>query len=199
MGDIGCLLMAQGLYRQLGTRAYTWPMAVLELEQDYDCYLETLRTARKRAAKARKRGYQFDRFERANYQRDVNEINQSKRERQGRPMNGAYLQTQAFTLIGEQPCDRHRITSYGIFDRFDTLVAYTVIHRCGELALVSQILGHGDHEPDGVMQLLGVGTYRMEQPFGGALVYNRWDSGQDGLRQAKEWLRYQPMEIAWRP
>ena len=194
-----CLTMADGLYVQLAAGGYTWPMSVLPLDQDPDEYLTGLRTARRRATRAEALGYRFARFERADYPSDVNEINQSRSVRQGRPMSDAYLRAQTFTPVGLQPCDRHRITQYGVFAPGGALRAYAVVHRSGELGLVSQILGHGDHEPDGIMQLLGVQTYYAEHPNGGYLVYNRHDSGTDGLRQAKEWLRYQPVRIEWQP
>ena len=75
-------------------------------------------------------------------------------------MADSYMREQAFTPVGESSCDRHRISQYGMFDRHGLLVAYTVIHRSGELALVSQILGHGEHLAEGVMHLLMVETYR---------------------------------------
>src|SRR4029077_3179108 len=130
-----------------------------------------LRTARNRTQTARNLGYQFAHFERADYQDDINEINTSKSHRQGRPMDEAYMRTQTFTPVGKPACDRHRIAQHGVFDRHDTLRAYTVVYRSGGLALVSQILGHGDYLEHGIMQLLLTETYRAEQPYGGALVY----------------------------
>lgn len=185
------------LHTQLSGGGYTWPMSVIPLTAHPDEYVQSLRTARKRAEKARRLGYQFDVFERCDYERDVNDINQSRAVRQGRPMADAYMKRQTFSPIGPQPCRRHFVAEYGVFDPFDTLVAYSIVIRSGELALVSQILGHGDHEHRGIMQLLGVEIYAHEYPQGGFLVYNRHDSGGDGLRQAKEWLRYQPMRIEW--
>lgn len=197
--EAGCCdsTLPNQLYTQLSGGGYTWPMSVIPLSQHPDEYVQSLRTARKRAEKARRRGYQFDVFERCDYERDVNDINRSKPIRQGRPMSNGYMKYQRFSPIGEQPCRRHSITQYGVFEPTDTLVAYSVVIRCGQLALVSQILGHGDKEHHGIMQLLGVEVYRSEFPCGGFLVYNRHDSGGEGLIQAKEWLRYQPMRIEW--
>ncbi len=191
--------MAGALIAQLTRGQYQWPMAVLPLDRSWAEYFKTLRTSAGRSLIASGLGYQFARFERSDYQGDVNEINQSKSERQGRPMGEAYMRNQEFTPIGDAKCPRHRVTQYGVFDRHDTLRAYTVIHRSGELALVSQILGHGDHERDGIMHLLMTETYREEQPWGGHLVYNRMDSGTPGLQQFKRWLRFEATEITWQP
>ena len=124
-------------------------------------------------------------------------INRSLPVRQGRPMSDSYMREQVFGPVGDPVCDRHRVSQYGVFDRDGLLRAYTVVHRSGELALVSQILGHGDHLEDGIMFLLLVETYAAEQPAGGFLVYNRHDSGTDGLRQFKEWFRFAPMSVEW--
>lgn len=197
--ELACEHADSSLYLQLARGAYTWPMSVLPLDRPHDEYLAGLRTGRKRAARAEALGYTVREFERADHQGDMNQINQSRSERQGRPMGAAYLADQEWPPLGEQPCPRHRHNVYGVFTARGRLVAYTVVARAGELALVSQILGHGDFETDGIMQLLVTEVYRHEVEQGGFLVYNRHDSGTDGLVQAKEWVGFRPMEIQWAP
>ena len=64
------------------------------------------------------------------------------------------------------------------------LVAYLWMYRAGDLALVSQVLGHADHEDFGIMHLLFREALTAEgQIAPGVAVYNRWDSGTPGLRQ----------------
>ncbi len=196
--DAWCVGVAGELQKQLGNGGYNWPMSVLPLERDAEEWLARLGTARKRATFARYRGYGFRPFERSDHQASVNVINRSMPVRQGRPMGDSYMREQVFGPVGEPVCERHRVSQYGVFNRDGLLRAYAVVHRSGELALVSQILGHGDYLEDGIMHLLLVETYAAEQLDGGYLVYNRHDSGTEGLRQFKEWFRFSPMRVEWR-
>jgi hypothetical protein len=77
------------------------------------------------------------------------------------------------------------------------LVAYLWIYRSGQLALVSQILGHADHLEHDVMFLLFEGMLTCEPPDNGWLVYNRADSGTDGLRFFKARLGFEATPVRW--
>jgi hypothetical protein len=61
--------------------------------------------------------------------------------------------------LPEQPCARHKTFTYGVL-RCDVLFAYLTLHRAGELAMVSMILGHGAHLENDVMWLLFAGCRR---------------------------------------
>lgn len=190
-----CAKFAWPLYRQLAAGDYTWPMSVLPLD-GFAGWLESLTTARKRAARCAAHGYAFTPFARHEHVDAIHAINTSLRERQGRPMSTGYLNRPVYGP-DEYTCRRHRINPYGIFSDTGKLVAYAFIYRSGELALVSQILGHGDHLDQGVMHLLLRETVWAENSEGGFLVYNRHDSGRPGLRQFKEWFRFRPTRIEW--
>lgn len=190
--------MSTALLEQLGTGAYRWPMAAIDLGQRFVDYRWSLGTARKRARLCEASGYTFAELERADWEDDIYEINTSAPERQGRPMSAGYLERPVFDRL-DQPCDRHRVNSYGVLDRHENLVAYAFVYRCGQLALVSQILGHLAHLEQHVMHLLVTETVHAETGQAGWLVYNRFDSGTAGLQQFKRWLRFKPVEIAWAP
>jgi hypothetical protein len=51
------------------------------------------------------------------------------------------------------------------------LVAYTVMYRSGDLAMISSILGHADRLEDDVMYLLDR-RQTTRSKFGGTLFYN---------------------------
>ena len=192
-----CAEFSFPLFTQLRDGDYSWPMSVLPLDGSQADYLAALRTGRKRASKARRLGYTvrlFDRLERVD---EVFSINTSKAERQGRPMAESYCRRPEFSPL-DLTCPRHRVNCYGAFDFDDTLVAYTFVYRAGDLALVSQILGHGDH-PSDVMCLLVTEAAAAERQQGGFMVYNRWDSGTDGLQQFKRWCGFGPAEVTWAP
>jgi hypothetical protein len=101
--------------------------------------------------------------------------------------------------LPKSSCARHEIATYGVHDRDDVLVAYSTIYRMGDLALVSQILGHADHLENEIMYLLVQGIVGAEAPYGGYLVYNRYDSGTDGLRFFKDRCGFQRTDVEWAP
>jgi hypothetical protein len=78
-------------------------------------------------------------------------------------------------------------------------VAYLWLYRSGELALVSSILGHGGYLRDDIMYLLMKGVIDAEAPHGGFLVYNRHDSGTDGLRYYKDRCGFKETAVEWLP
>jgi len=195
-GDAGCARMAWEMHRKLNTPGYSRGVSVLALPPAYRGWQAAHRTARKRQARAGRLGYRFDHIDRAEHSDAIYAINTSMAERQGRPMAAGYLERHDYQPLPEQPCDQHRIYTYGVL-RYDRLVAYLVLHRVGELALVSQILGHGAHLADDVMYLLAAGMIEEQTPFGGFAYYNRHDSGTSGLVYFKERLGFQPADVEW--
>lgn len=192
--DDACEAFADDLYKLLAGGPYDYPVSLLRLD-DMDTYLGEHRTARRRASRARRLGYEFAGFDRADFADDVYAINTSMPVRQGKPMSPGYLEHQDFTRLPEYPCPRHRIDTWGVF-RKDELVAYIVLYVSGDLALVSQILGHGDHLENDVMYLLAVEAFGS-LPKPATVFYNRWDSGQNGLRFFKSRLGFEPERAEW--
>jgi hypothetical protein len=190
-----CVGFAMPLHRQL--RAGYETCSVLGVPETLGEWREAHRTARKRADKAVRLGYQFREVAREEHVEDIYEINTSLEERQGRAMTSAYRERQNFLPLDDYPCPRHAIRTYGVLSGRGKLVAYLWLYRSGELALVSSILGHGEHLDDGIMHLLVQGVVGAEIPHGGFLVYNRHDSGTNGLRQFKEWFGFEATEVEW--
>ncbi len=192
----GCAGFATDLHTKLDTPGYTRGVSVLELPATFDEWRAAHRTARKRAARSEALGYRFARIDRSQHTDDLFDINTSLPVRQGRPMSAGYLDRQQHSPLPDYPCDRHRIDEYGVLQG-ERLRAYLVLYRVGELGLVSQILGHGDHLAADVMWLLAAGAVREQTPFGGFLYYNRWDSGTDGLRYYKARLGFREADVRW--
>lgn len=189
--ELACTAFARDLLALLNTPHYTRDASVMPLPATYAEWAAGHRTARKRAARAARLGYRFSEIERAFYADDIWAINRSMPERQGRPMSAGYLERQEFGLLPDYPCPRHRIATYGVLED-EELRAYLVLYRSGKLAVISQILGHGDHLAGDIMYLLAAGVVAAQVPLGGALYYNRHDSGTDGLRYFKERLGFRP-------
>jgi len=185
------------LYLQLAGGAYDL-CSVLELPDTVDEWRDQHRTARKRANRAERLGYQFAEIHRHLYADDIYRINTSLEKRQGRPMSNGYMTRQSYAPLPDYPCPRHRITTYGVL-KDERLWAYCWLYRAGDLALVSSILGHGDALRDDVMYLLAQGVIASETGTDGLLVYNRWDSGTEGLRYYKARCGFTEQHVEWLP
>jgi hypothetical protein len=188
------------LFVQMSSGAYA-ECAAMMLPQSLEEWRADNRTARKRADRAYRRGYVAMELYRELYADDIHAINTSAAHRQGRPMAPSYLERTEYSPLPEYPCARHATRITGVWAEDGSLVAYLVMLRSGDLALVSQILGHADHLPREVMFLLFQEALRREvsaDPHG-VVVYNRWDSGSDGLRTNKELLGFEPMPVGWLP
>lgn len=156
------------------------------------------RTARKRSARCRRLGYTGREIRRHEFTDDVYAINTSMRERQGRPMSRGYRARPSDAPLPEYPCDRHCVRTFGVTLN-GTLYAYSWIYRAGDLVLVSSILGHGDHLQNDVMYELWSTIVSAYQGTGGSFVYNRADSGTEGLRYFKAKLGFQACRVEWLP
>jgi hypothetical protein len=154
------------------------------------------RTARKRADRCERLGYRFSKVDYSVHADALFEINTSKDERQGRPMTAGYRKFVERSRLPDYPCAAHRTITYGVLSG-ERLRAYMTLHRSGELALVSMILGHGDFLSDDIMFLLFAGMVEDQAGCGGILYYNVHSSGQDGLRFFKERLGFSEGNVEW--
>lgn len=193
-----CEKHAQPLFAQLDVPRYSRSASVMECPETLAQWRTEHRTARKRADRAEHLGYVFAEVDYSAHADDIFVINTSLSERQGRPMSDGYTsRRQHGRLTADQTrCPRHRTHTYGVL-KSSKLVAYLTLHRAGDLAMVSMILGHGDHLHDGIMFLLFQGVVDAQAGRGGWFFYNRHDSGQDGLRWMKERLGFRASDIEW--
>ncbi len=193
-----CHEIAIPLFTQLSTGHYDWPASILRLD-DFDAYLRDHRTARKRAVRAGRLGYRVERISRADHSDAIYAINTSLPERQGRPMAASYLARPSLSQLPRYACPRHRIDEWGAFAADGTLVAYLVVYVSGDMAMISQILGHGDHLANDVMYALVVEALRATVEAAGhvSVFYNRHDSGTEGLRFFKERLGLSAERVEW--
>jgi len=190
-----CAAFGRRLYHQL--KEYN-PCSVLSVPLFTEGYLGQHRTLRKRADRAERRGYVFGTANMRNYADDMYAINTSMEERQGRRMAEPYWTGPTDTRLPDFDCERHCIIRYGVFNpEGDRLLAYLELYRSNSLRLVSRVLGHGDYLEDEIMWLLFRGTILAQHVYGGQVVYNRHDSGTDGLRWFKERVGFQSMRVAW--
>lgn len=154
---------------------------------------------RQKVRRAVKLGYAFAPFEYNDHLDDIYEINTSMDSRQGRQMTESYRQRpEPREPWGEQPCPRHHFGYFGIF-KDGRLVAYTLVAQSGEMMQFSQILGHGAHMEDGVMNLLIFEAVKWHQerartPYA---VYYLHDSGTSGLQFFKRKMGFAGHLVRW--
>lgn len=193
-----CRDFAEPLFNQLNTPHYSTGASVMECPASLEEWRSEHRTARRAALRAERLGYRFAEVDNSEYATDIYRINTSRRERQGRPMASGYTihRTHRTLSNAQTRCRRHRTHTYGVLFG-ETLVAYLTLHRAGDLAMVSMILGHGDHEPAGIMYLLIQGVIADQVPQPGVFYYNLHSSGGDGLRFKKERYGFRPSDIEW--
>lgn len=190
-----CATFAFPLERQLSGGGYDH-CSIMELPADLADWRREHRTARKRADRCQRRGYRFTEISRREREEEIYLINTSIDLRQGRPMSDGYRHK---PIYGDDysPCPRHGVHPYGVEEPDGTLVAYLFIYRAGDLALVSQILGHHRYLKDEIMWLLWQGMLEHELVAPGFVVYNRHDSGTEGLRFFKEHVGLREAAVEW--
>jgi hypothetical protein len=194
-----CDVFARPLLEKMGSGPYD-VCSVMEIPWSLDEWRAEHKTARRRVDRCRHRGYSFRWLAREKHLADIHAINLSAPVRQGRAMSHGYKVWPTDGPLPVYGCGRHAIRTWGVFDPTGVVVAYLTMYRAGQLALVSQILGHADHLDNEVMWLLFAGALEQEIRYGpGMLVYNRHDSGTDGLRWWKEHAGFEATEVRWVP
>ena len=205
-GYDACHSFAHPLHAQLSSGKYD-VCATMPLPRSRKAWEAEHRTARKRAWRAASMGYVVYPLEREKWAEDIHSINTSRPRRQGRPMTNGYNQRPTESALPDYPCKLHAIRNYGVYCLEtdsgmlrERVVAYLTMYRAGDLALVSQVLGHADHEPNGIMYLLFRHALEAEGAIApGVCVYNRWDSGTDGLRFLKARIGFEETPVEWLP
>jgi hypothetical protein len=193
-----CNHFAGPLLSQLDSGKYD-VCATMPLPLSREAWQDEHRTSRKRAWKAEHHGYFAARVNRDEFEDDVWAVNLSRPVRQGRPMTDSYKDRPMYARENAS-CALHGVHAYGVLDGHGTLVAYLWMYRAGDLALVSQVLGHAAHEDFGIMHLLFREALTAEgQIAPGVACYNRWDSGKPGLRQLKAWVGFEETRVEWLP
>ena len=195
-GEPMCSRLAYDLHRKLDTPKYMRGVSLMRCHDSRSEWEADHRTARKRAWRAERLGYGFDRIDQSRFNDDIYEINISLERRQGRPMADGYRVKHYRGPLPVYPCERHRIHTYGVLEQ-ETLRAYLTLYRVGDLALVSMILGHGDHLRNDIMYLLAAGMIEAHAGEACWFYYNRHDSGTEGLVYYKERVGFRAEDIEW--
>jgi hypothetical protein len=177
-----------------------WGVALLALPERFDGYFAgkarlALRRKRRRATEL---GYTFARINPLAELEPIHAINGSLDVRQGRPIDPDYLDPAALRAYFSRSTE-----TFGIRDAEGRLVAYLDLRICGEVAVLSRLLGHGDALDQGVMYLLVSETLRElldARSIGGPVrwvMYDMWFGAAPGLRYFKGRLGFAPYRVRW--
>lgn len=185
-------------------------------------YVKLLNRRKHRALmKSKNAGYTFHRFNYRLHVPDVVAINTSKQFRSGGPLKEHYKysveQRGGYPVKHWEPeelkCNHHaRGIYHGIFNPIpgykqgeivtnEQLVAYNGISVCGELAIYSWNIGHGEHLANGVMTHLTVETvlYLLaNHPGVKYFVMGNWSDGLGigtGLQDFKRECLFEPVYL----
>ena len=144
-------------------------------------------------SRAERLGYEFGFFEPEPRRDELLEIHASMPERQGRPIDQEYLDTEAVYETG--PYIEHAgVLLDGV------VVAYSRLQYAGDIAAMMRVMGHGAHLDNGVMFLLTagiVGHLKAERPETRYLFYDTFFGAAAGLRTFKERLGFAPHFVRW--
>jgi hypothetical protein len=157
---------------------------------------QAVRTNRKRALE---RGYTFRRINPMEHMDEILAINSSTEARQGRPMEDGYLVSKAVRASFERAP-----SVFGVVDRKEALCAYLDLRTCGDVAILSRLLGHAELLDEGIMYLIVTETIRelidqrRETGSPSWVMYDTWFGGRPGIRYFKQRLGFAPYRVRWR-
>jgi hypothetical protein len=168
--------------------------------ESFEEYLKGKRRAglRLRRNRALRLGYRFQQIDPRERLAEIVDLNRSLSERQGRPMETAYLDaTRVLDYFGE------RRDCFAVLDADGRLRAYADVPVIGEVAVVSRLLGHGEALPRSVVYLclsevireLSERRRRLGTPCW--LFYDTLFGGSEGLRYFKTRFGFRPHHVKW--
>ena len=153
--------------------------------------------------KAQRLGYRTRVIDQNAYQASIDRIRRSKLIRTGGVMLDAIRPRAAVVDSGEQvvrtpDCKIHWSMCWGAF-KDDTLHAYALLTRCGNIIRTIQIMGHRDALRDGALKLLVFDIVRsLIESDAGVLngiryfMYGALEHGREGLWEWKLRLQFHP-------
>ena len=177
-----------------------WGVALLELPNLFQEYLQgkgkqAVRSNRRRATDL---GFRFGSLDASKHLDEILAINTSMESRQGNPMGVSYRSVERL----RKWIDSEGMV-WGIFDRENILKAYAHSSICGEVFIISRLLGHGQDLPNGIMYLLVSEIIRemseLKERERAPLwcMYDTFFGASPGLRYFKERLGFRPYKVRW--
>jgi SAM-dependent methyltransferase len=175
--------------------------AMINLQGSYADYRSSRLSylAKRKLTLAKKRKYSYAKIDAVSAIDEIMEINVSRPERGGRPMDPLYFSRSKFEVVLGEIGNAHVVKCPA-----GKVVAYALVSNIGELWNVDHVLGHGDHLNSGIMYLLM--AHVIEEKFELAktaanpkwIMYDTLLGATPGLRQFKAVLGFSPYWVRWR-
>lgn len=136
-------------------------------------------------------------IERNNHLQDIWEVNTSTANRQGRPMDAHYKKYPSKMTDNAKSCLHHLTRFFVVYSSEGRVVGYVNLHICGNMAAISQLLGHAYHmRKAGIMVLLLQYIIDYLKLIGVRfLTYHHWKGGTEGLQLWKKLMLFEPKYI----
>ncbi len=141
--------------------------------------------------RALRRGFTFLEIDQNFYIDDIHAINTSTTERQGRPMDPVYF---------EKPLHYEKkphLRYFGIINPEGTLVAYCNIATYGNFAATDRLLGYKNNDGTMYLLLVEIICQLIDDSQVQYFMYDTYLGAQDGLRNFKRRLGFQPYRIRY--
>jgi hypothetical protein len=180
-------------YRVVGSKVVGAALLGLDEFGDVEDYLAAQRYARRRVRRAKRLGHACALFDPDDRRDELLNIRMSLPVRQGRPMDPEFLDPDAVFESGAH------IEYLGVF-RDGRLTAYSQLEYAGEIVVMSDLFGHGDHLSDGIMFLLVAGVVdhvKRERPGTRYVLYDMYFGAGAGLRSFKTNVGFRPHFVRW--
>jgi len=172
-------------------------VALLQIPDNFDDFIKghPMRVLRQNRNRALKSGYQFKAINTMEHLNEVLEINSCTGIRQGRQMPPEYFNAEKVETF-----TRKFPTMFGVVDSNGVLRSYIIAEFYGEICVLIRILGHVEHESDGIMYLMvgGLVEYIIEKyPRVKWIMYDTFVGAPQSLRFFKEKLGFRPYWVHW--
>jgi hypothetical protein len=181
-------------------RKMEYDCAIMKLHASWDQYFAGIEaSARRNYKKAQRCGYTFKKLDYNKHLDDIKSIRRSAEVRQG-PMPKSYLEGEV-SAVTDPPSRSHYhdYVYYGVFST-EKLVAYAGLFVCGEVAMIQHILGHADHQANGVVPYLIINQAKMilmNYPQVRFYMYGSWYGATETLKRFKKRFLFMPAHVTW--
>ncbi len=202
---------------------FTPMMIDLEPVEDFNAWIYSRpATYRHQFQKSERSEFIFEQYNGKNYVPDIYEINNSKEVRSGGAIRSNL--TKSIEEMGGAPtelvpvpklaCQKHWRQTFGVFIPVEgykqgqvelgkKMIAYISVVRYGEFALFAQIMGHGEHLAQGVVNFVAqkVVEAAITEPWGKPsglryLMYGGAQNGGEGLYNFKRRSGFKPYIVS---
>jgi RimJ/RimL family protein N-acetyltransferase len=184
--------------------SFEWGVALCELPEAFEDYFMLVDgSARRNFKKARRLGYRVERISINPFLTDIQKIRTSAATRQGKRMPREYLADDVKPCTN--PPSRTSVHDYPYFGVIgpqpqERVVAYAGCMVSGEVCMIEHILGHAEHQDDGVVPFLILEMARCVRssfPRVRFYGYSSYFGAEPAMKRFKRKFHFMPHRVEW--